>query len=150
MSVSCADLSIWVLYVSFYSDFVRTKFVHTNFILTVRFSYSWADEFRMKPKLKYLLRPFFGLNQPDEFRPLAISSYKTTVWQIFSKGVTIHDILTVLLKGVCVLPSPLIMGYASDTPSIRYYFGCPFFGHTYIWLGELPTHISPYTLYIGT
>ena len=69
-----------------------------------------SDEFRMKPKLKYLLRPFFGLNQKDEIRPLAISSYKTTVWQIFSKGVTIHDILTVLFKGIAVLPTPLIMG----------------------------------------
>lgn len=36
-------------------------------------------EFRMKSKLKYLLRPFFGLNQGDEFRRVAISSHKNTV-----------------------------------------------------------------------
>lgn len=53
-----------------------------------------SDEFRMKPKLKYLLRPFFGLNQSDEIRRLAMSSYKNTVAirdGILSTGVAIHD-----------------------------------------------------------
>lgn len=59
-----------------------------------------SDEFRMKPKGRISSPCYKVIKPPSQF---------TTV--IYSKGVTFRDILTVLLKGIAVLMTPLFIGY---------------------------------------